>query len=92
MKGYTDSIYGSLFKFLKIKGVFEKSVQYLSYNEGIKIIIGARGIPVIAYIGVYNSWKIIEELIGVGIKGIEVYHYSYRKEEIRRAIELAKKV
>ena len=91
MKGYTDSIYGSLFNIFESKGVFKESVPYLSYDEGIKLIIEAGGISVIAHIGVYNNWEIIEELVRAGIKGIEVYHYSHTREDIRRALAIAKK-
>lgn len=91
IKGYTDSIYGSLFKFFETKGVFKEPVPYLPYDEGIKLIIEAGGIPVVAHIGVYNNWGIIEELIKSGIKGIEVYHYNHTREDIRRALAIAKK-
>ncbi|AMP20215.1 hypothetical protein AZF37_02620 [endosymbiont 'TC1' of Trimyema compressum] len=60
------------------------------YDEGIQLIIEAGGILVIAHIGVYNNWEIIEELVRAGIKGIEVYHYSHTREDIRRALAIAK--
>ena len=91
IKGYTESIYGSLFKFFVTQGIFKEPIPYLSYNEGIKLITEAGGIPVISHIGIYKNWEIIEELVEASIKGIEVYHYNHTREDIRRALELVKK-
>lgn len=90
-KGYADSIYGSLFKTFEAEGIFREPVPYPSYKEGIELILKAGGIPVIAHIGVYKNWDIIEAMVAAGIKGIEVYHYNHTREDIKRALELAKK-
>ena len=91
IKGYTDNIYGSLFKFFMDEGIFQDPVPYCPYAVGIKVITDAGGIPVISHIGIYKNWEIIDELVEAGIKGIEVYHYNHTREDIRRALEIATK-
>ena len=81
-----------MFKFFEAKGIFKEPVPYLPYSEGIKLIADAGGISVISHIGVYKNWEIIDALVEAGIKGIEVYHYNHTREDIRRALELAKNI
>ena len=59
----------------------EAAIGYFTPNieECIKVILGAGGVPVIAH--PHAKQEYIEDLIKMGIKGIEVYHPSITEDE-----------
>ncbi|MCK9859710.1 PHP domain-containing protein [Paenibacillus sp. ATY16] len=59
--------------------------------EAIEWIREAGGTSVIAHPGLYGRDDLVEQLIGKGVQGIEVYHSDHGPEEERRYAELAKK-
>jgi len=66
-----------------------------SCKETIKLIINAGGIPVLAHPGLLeikkkeSNQKFIDELIKMGIRGIEVYHTDHTKEQTDLFLNIA---
>jgi predicted metal-dependent phosphoesterase TrpH len=49
----------------------------------------AGGVAVLAHPGYLNSTDLIEEIISLGIDGIEVWHRNHTKNEAKRFLQLA---
>jgi len=79
-KGYCDGIYSDLYYRLFSKDYKGRAgecyipVDYPGYEEGIKIILEAGGVPVLAHPGAYDNYCIIPKIADIGLKGIEKYH------------------
>ncbi|KOA19396.1 hypothetical protein CLHOM_21870 [Clostridium homopropionicum DSM 5847] len=56
-------------------------MKYLDVNEAIKAISLAGGVPVLAHPGVFDNYDSIENLVKVGLKGIEVEHPSHSERD-----------
>jgi len=56
-------------------------MKYLDVNEAIKAILLAGGVPVLAHPGVFHNYESIENLVKVGLKGIEVEHPFHLEED-----------
>ena len=95
--GYAQSVPDAFEKYLI--DAYNKTLtvnKRLSYEECIKLITGANGIPVLAHPKTLGLSKdelttLIEQMAECGLKGIEVYHSSHTKEEMQMYLEIAKK-
>lgn len=95
--GYAESVPDAFQKYLI--DAYNKTLtvnKRLSYEECIRLITGANGIPVLAHpktLELTNDELIIliEQMVECGLKGIEVYHSSHTKEEMQMYLEIAKK-
>lgn len=95
--GYASTVQDAFDKYLiaahdKIRG----QNKGLLYEDCIKLILSAKGIPVLAHpksLGLEKKEFLIllKKMINVGLKGIEVYHSSHTKEEMNFYLEVAKK-
>lgn len=90
--GYTDSIYGNLYKKLFSRGQNGESpgiafvpMKYVDAGLAVKAIIKAGGVPVLAHPGQYESFEVIPELVEEGLQGIEVWHPLHGAEEEAKA-------
>jgi predicted metal-dependent phosphoesterase TrpH len=92
-QGYTDDIYGDLYKKLfKNNGVAAKySIKYVDVYEAVKAIKNDGGIAIMAHPAQYGNEDLIEELLEIGLDGIEVYHPKHSNEKIEELLEVAKK-
>lgn len=63
----------------------------LKLKEAIDIICEAGGIPVLAHPGLYKADKFLPSMIGLGIRGIEVFHPEHSFLDVRRYIKIADK-
>lgn len=89
--GYTKTIYGDLFNELfssKSPDNISVKLKFPDCREVLKKIHEAGGIAVLAHPANYNSFDLLDELIPLGLDGVEVYHpsadvdtsaYLYRK-------------
>ncbi len=85
--GYTDSIYGDVYqKLFGAEGAARVSVELPDTREVLQAIHEAGGIAVLAHTHVYQSEELLEELIPLGLDGVEVWH-PYHTEEQRTALE-----
>ncbi|WP_066635431.1 PHP domain-containing protein [Desulfolucanica intricata] len=62
----------------------------LSPTEAVKLILSAKGVPVLAHPGLDVNKSLISELIDAGIQGIEVYHPSHSWDQINLYTALAR--
>lgn len=86
-KGYTDKIYGDLYKkIFKNGGPLERYIEYVSAIDAVKAIKRDGGLAVLAHPGELDSFRMIGELVSVGLDGIEINHPSqsaWDKERIK---------
>lgn len=89
--GYADSMYGDLYKKLFGKdGCAAVPIEYPDTREVLAAIHEAGGVAVLAHPHVYESEDLLEELVSLGLDGVEVWH-PYHTEEQRTALsEFAK--
>lgn len=90
--GYTDSIYGDLYKKLfsrgqngEAPGVAFVPIEYVDARLAIRTIIQSGGVPVLAHPGQYKSFEAVPELVEAGLQGIEVWHPLHGEEEEGRS-------
>lgn len=63
--------------------------EHFSPREAIEAISKAGGVPVLAHPGIMDKDEYIPELIGYGLKGIEVYHTDHKGATVRHYEEVA---
>ena len=95
--GYAKSVQDAFDKYLieahdKTR-IFRKELEF---NECIDLIINSGGIPVLAHpkslkLNEKEFLILLKEMISCGLKGIEVYHSSHTKEEMKYLLEIANK-
>lgn len=95
--GYTDSIYGSLYKKLFNRGQNGENpgiafipMEYMKATLAIQAILNAGGVPVLAHPGQYGNFEMVPELVEAGLQGIEIWHPLHDKHHEEHAIMLAK--
>ncbi|MBN2547303.1 MAG: PHP domain-containing protein [Spirochaetes bacterium] len=92
-KGYTDKIFGNLYckLFAEKDGLVYEGLKYPDVFDAIEMIKKAKGIPVLAHPVVYNTYKIIPELVKKGLKGIEFRHSRQTRQDEAKILSIAKK-
>lgn len=92
--GYTTSIFGDTYNMLFSKrsriNVLVDSV-YPEPAEIIEAIHEAGGIAVLAHPGFYDNFELFEELIPLGLDGVEVWHPENTPEQQEKLKKIAKK-
>ena len=92
--GFTTTIFGELFNSLFKKGgencVLIEST-FPSPEETLEAIHDAGGIAVLAHPGFYNNFELLDELIPLGLDGVEVWHPENTPEHQEYLKKLAKK-
>ncbi|ENY99922.1 hypothetical protein HMPREF1092_03059 [Clostridium thermobutyricum] len=77
-KGYTDRIYGELYrKLFKNGGKLDRDIKYISALEAVEAIKKDGGIAILAHPGELDSYRIIGKLVSGGLDGIEFNHPSH---------------
>lgn len=84
-----------------IKEIFGKYIGFrkpcyianvkLTPKEAIDMILRAGGVPVLAHPNCMGKDEYIPELIGYGLRGIEVYHTDHNSSAVKRYEEMAMK-
>lgn len=96
-KNYVNTVNEAFEKYLtEIHNMINEDYKDPSYEDCIKLILNAGGIPVLAHpktlkLNNEKFIKLLEDLIDVGLMGIEVYHSSHTKDEIAYYISVAEK-
>lgn len=92
-KGYTNSIYGDLYKKLfsrgEPKGTAFVPLRYLEATNAIQAIRAAGGVPVLAHPGQFDNFPAIAEWVRAGLEGIEVRHPLNNRQAEQKALDLA---
>ncbi|MET1249569.1 PHP domain-containing protein [Sporolactobacillus sp. STCC-11] len=96
LNGYTDSIYGPLYKKLFFRGDHQTlpglafvPVHYLDAVDAIHAIRRAGGVPVLAHPGQFDNFSAVPEFVEAGLEGIEVFHPLHGAADEKKAIQLA---
>lgn len=85
--GYADSMYGDVYnKLFGANGCASVPMEYPDTRTVLDAIHEAGGIAVLAHTHVYESEDLLEELISLGLDGVEVWH-PYHTEEQSAALE-----
>ncbi|MBQ7790385.1 MAG: PHP domain-containing protein [Bacilli bacterium] len=95
--GYAESVQDAFNKYLI--DAYNKTFtvnKRLSYEECIRLITNANGVPVLAHPKTLELTEeeltiLIEQMVECGLKGIEAYHSSHTKEEMQMYLNIAKK-
>ncbi|MCM1544472.1 MAG: PHP domain-containing protein [Ruminococcus sp.] len=92
--GYTTTIFGELFDQLFKKSSPDNilvNTTYTSPEETLKEIHEAGGIAVLAHPGFYDNFELLDELIELGLDGVEVWHPENTPEQQEYLKGVAKK-
>ena len=97
-QGYTDSIYGPLYKTLFSRGGSDRPtgiayipMEYVDAAQAIQAVRAAGGVAVLAHPCQYESFEAVPELVKAGLQGIEVWHPLHGPEDERLGQQLAVK-
>jgi len=63
----------------------------LNPDQAIDLVHGAGGVAVLAHPGINDMYRYVEELAGMKLDGIEVYHYSHSRRQVKQFKELARR-
>ena len=92
--GYTTTIFGDLFdKLFRSDSPDNILVEatYATPEETLQEIHDAGGIAVLAHPGMYDNFDLLEELIELGLDGVEVWHPNNTPQQQEMLKALAKK-
>jgi predicted metal-dependent phosphoesterase TrpH len=89
--GYTDAIYGDLYRtlFKDPDNPVVIPIEYLNVHEAIRRIIDAGGMAVLAHPVSFGNMDLLPDLVDTGLGGIEVYHPSHGTDAERVCLEAA---
>ena len=92
--GITDRVHGELYDELfspeSPSNIITKA-KYAEPSEVVEAIHEAGGIAVLAHPGSSDSFELLEELIALGLDGVEVWHPDNTEEQQAMLLEIAKK-
>ncbi|WCK53131.1 PHP domain-containing protein [Aneurinibacillus sp. Ricciae_BoGa-3] len=80
-KGVVASTQEAFDKYLSTSGAAYTNPPRITPAEAVQLILDAGGVPVLAHPGLYKNVELARELIGVGLKGIEVFHPDHGPED-----------
>lgn len=63
----------------------------LTPDRAIALVHGAGGVAVLAHPGINSMYRYADELAGMKLDGLEVYHYSHSRQQVRQFKELARR-
>lgn len=89
-KGIVTSMEQAFEEYLGREGKAYINPPRISPKKGVMLIQKYGGVPVLAHPGLYDSDEIIEELVQVGLKGLEVYHPDHSAVEVEKYKRIAK--
>ena len=89
--GYADAIYGELYDklFSPDHGAALIEPEYPETREVLELIHSAGGIAVLAHPFTYDSADLMEELTGLGLDGVEVWHPYHSEAQTAQLLAFA---
>ena len=89
--GYADSIFGELYeKLFGENGCAKAAKSYPDVREVLTAIHEAGGIAVLAHPHTYHNEALLEELIDLGLDGVEVWHHTNTPEQTEQLLTLTR--
>lgn len=89
-KGIVTTMKEAFDEYLGREGKAYINVPRISPHDAVKMIHEAGGVAVLAHPGLYPDDSIIEQLVALGLDGIEVYHADHGEEDEKRYLHIAK--
>lgn len=95
--GYATTVQDAFDKYLiEARNKVRQTITGLKYDECIDLILNSGGIPVLAHpksleLSEKELLILLKDMITCGLKGIEVYHSSHSKEEMKLYEDIANK-
>lgn len=91
--GYSLSVFGEFYKntFSSHKGWPFTNTHLPDTRDAVRIAKESGGAVVLAHPGLYGNFDIVDELCGLGLDGIEVFHPRQSEVDTKRAFEAAEK-
>jgi predicted metal-dependent phosphoesterase TrpH len=91
-KGYIASFKEAFYKYIGREGPAYVERDKISPVEATRLILRAKGIPVMAHPFTFNDpEKLISECQAAGLMGLEVYYNNYSHEQVQELLRLAQK-
>lgn len=89
--GYTSKIYSDLYNklFDPQNGIAYAEISYPDVFEVIEQIHYSGGLAVLAHPGEYDSFELLEDLLEVGLDGVEVWHPRNNSSDIKKLQNIA---
>ncbi|MGL5745843.1 MAG: PHP domain-containing protein [Cetobacterium sp.] len=87
--GYTDDIYGDLYKKIFKEEKIVEDIKYVDIYDALRAIKLDGGIAILAHPAVYKNQDLILELLKFGLDGIEIYHPKHSLEDIATLKKIA---
>ncbi len=89
--GYADSIYGEVYQklFAEGTGVARVEVEYPDPRDVLAAIHEAGGIAVLAHPHHYHNEALLEELVALGLDGVEVWHPTHTEAQSEQLLQYA---
>lgn len=81
-KGYVADMRTALRQYLHASGPAYVPRDEMKAVDAIKLILEARGVPVLAHPGLYRGEEELDLFIGAGLMGIEVYYREHTPEQV----------
>ncbi len=89
--GYADSIYGEIYeKLFGADGCARVPIDYPHTQDVLAAIHEAGGIAVLAHPHTYQNEELLEELIPLGLDGVEVWHPNHTDAQREALLSLAR--
>ncbi|WP_202078716.1 PHP domain-containing protein [Caldalkalibacillus salinus] len=88
-KGVVSSMEEAFETYLGKEGKAYINPPRISPEEGVKLILCYGGVPVLAHPGLYDQDELIDDLVKVGLKGIEVNHPDHSEAEVKKYHKMA---
>lgn len=85
-----DKRYGDFQRYLGKKGLAYVEHRGLSPEDAVRFVRDSGGVPVLAHPGTDIPFSFIEDLIGIGLEGIEAYHPTHSKETTKKWLKFTK--
>jgi predicted metal-dependent phosphoesterase TrpH len=90
-KGYASSMEDAFRRYIGEDCPAYVGRYHLSPKEGIELITKAGGVPVLAHPGLLACPERLEELVNLGILGIEAYYSKHTLAQSKKYIEIGQK-
>ena len=78
-------------KYISDSGPAFVAKENFTPKDAIDLVHTAGGVVVLAHPGIQNKEKYLEELVALGLDGIEVYHSSHKMSDVDRYKHLAER-
>jgi len=89
--GHVSTFEEAFWKYIGTKGPAYVPKSKITPADAIKLVHNAGGLAVLAHPFIGDAHEHIESLAGIGLDGLEAYHYSHRKHQVNRIKSLAKR-